>query len=195
MTNEETGAYIFLPVVTDYYGKDGPAVSDGALYWTSSRNILNNVSLADAVRVKSPGKATSVLDPRYYGLMVRPVFTGNAAPGLAVDYQELNFEEVGIDMIKPKYLAVTNVGYSVLYFDIVSISDAFSCEEMGKTISLKPGQTHVYTVNFHPMEMRTHTGQLLISSNAPGGITTVELKGVGVSKSDGGLDDVPGHNL
>lgn len=195
VTNEETGAYIFLPVITDYYGKDGPAVSDGALYWTSSRNILNNVSLADAVRVKSPGKMASVLEPRYYGLMVRPVFTGNAAPGLAVDYQELNFEDVGVDMSKPRYLAVTNVGYSALYFDIVGISDAFSCEEMGKTITLKPGQTHVYTINFQPTEMRSYTGKLLIGSNAPGGVTTVELKGVGVSKSDGGLDDVPGHNL
>ena len=63
------------------------------------------------------------------------------------------------------------------------------------TISLDPAGTGFLKITFAPGEVKDYDGVLLISSNAAGGTHKVTLKGKGVTKNDGGIDDVPGQNL
>lgn len=192
--NEETGAYIFLPLLTDYYGRNGKAASQGSLYWTASRNLMNNISLANAVEVSSPNKVTGKAEPRYEGLMIRPVFDGNPAPVLTVDHDMLDFQGIAVGVSKPAHLAITNTGYSVLYFQVAAIQAPFSCNDM-ENISLEPGHTRVLEISFAPEEIKHYETDLIFSSNGVARTTVVKLKGNGLTDSEGGIDDVPGQNL
>ena len=193
--NDETEAFVFIPIITDYIGQYGKATSHGAIYWTSSRSILNNVSLANAVEITASDKLINKVEPRYMGFMVRPVFDGNEAPGLATDQKVMEFGGVAISTSKPMHLTITNVGYSLLYMQATSITAPFSCNKYQESIVLEPGHSFVFTVQFSPEALGDYEGKLLLSSNAPGGVVPIQLKGTGITKSDGGIEDVPGTNL
>ena len=195
ITNPDTGAYIFIPVQKAYYGQNGKGYSDGALYWTASRELFNNVSLASAVQIGGTGTYVLKSTPRYEGLMIRPVFTGNAAPAVSVDKTSVNFQEVAIGTSKTEYITVTNVGYSTLYLTMASITDPFTCEKLMETFAVEPTKSHVFKVVFSPTDVKDYEGKAIISSNAPGSAIVVNLTGSGIVNSDGGIDDIPGENL
>ena len=193
--NDSNGAYIFLPIQTKYIGKDGELSSDGGLYWSASRSNGDNPYVASAVKVSSSAKATEMSQPRYLGLMVRPVFTGNMIPGMQLSETTLDFGDVAQSSEKSIVLSVKNIGNATMYFTPASITSPFTCKQYMTTISLDPAGTAFLNITFAPGEVKDYEGVLLISSNAAGGTHKVTLKGKGVTKNDGGIDDVPGENL
>lgn len=193
--NDNNGAYIFLPIHTTYIGQGGKLTSDGGLYWTASRSINDNPYVASAVRVSSSAKAEETTLPRYQGLMVRPVFTGNMIPGIKFSETTLDFGEVAQSTSKTVILSVKNVGNTTLYFTPASINAPFSCKQFMTTISLEPAGTALLNITFSPQSLKDYEDALIISSNAAGGSHKITLKGKGVTKNNGGIDDVPGQNL
>ena len=194
VSNPETHAHIFLPARTEFYGENGVAYSDGGMYWTSSRPISYDETIATAVEVTPYQGLSYKNEPKYLGFMVRPVFSGNAAPGMQMA-QELDFEDVGVNSTKQMQLEIKNIGYATLTMTAVMVSEPFCCSNYQETITVEPGHTFVYTVDFSPKEFKRYEGSLLLSTNAYGGTFSVNLKGKGITNAGGGLGEVPGENL
>lgn len=193
--NDDTGDFIFLPIHTTYIGQGGEHTSRGGFYWTSSLAMNGNPYLAHVAEVVSPDQMVDILEPRYLGLMVRPVFSGNMVPGMELSETELDFGDVAFSTTKTKMISVKNVGYSPLYFSIAAITEPFSSKSLLQDLAVAPGGTAILNIDFAPAEMKDYEGQLIISSNAASGAVKVPLRGKGVPKNDGGIDVVPGQNL
>ena len=195
VTSNANGKHIFIPIATKYIGQNGEMTSDGGLYWASSRSLDGNPYVADAVKVSSSAKAVDTPLPRYYGLMIRPVFTGNLKPEIQFSETTIDFKDVALTTSKTLPLSIKNVGYSTLLVVPAQTKAPFDCKDLLTTFTLAPGQSQVLNITFTPEELKSFEEALYVSSNAIPSVHKITLKGNGITKNDGGIDDVPGQNL
>jgi len=92
-----------------------------------------------------------------------------AVPSLSLSATSLSFGNVSVGTAVTKSVTVTSSGTAAVTINSDSITGTgFSVSGGGFPATLNPGQSAVLTVQFYPTSTNSVTGQLAISSNAPG---------------------------
>ena len=102
---------------------------------------------------------------------------GGSKPGAIVSVQSLSFNSQTSPFGS---VTLTNSGNASLNVSGVTISPPFS-ERDACIPTVAPGASCVMSVSFTPHSTGTFAGTLSISDNAPGGVQTVSLSGVGAT--------------
>ena len=111
--------------------------------------------------------------------------TGEAAVlQLTASPTSISFGNASTGSTNAKQVTVTNTGNESATISSVTVAGTgFSLGSSGTGVTLNPGQSQTYTVDFNPTAAATDTGTLSIASNAPNSPMKVGLSGTGVSAS------------
>lgn len=102
------------------------------------------------------------------------------SPGISLSQLDLNYSKTLINTSKIKEIALTNPGEEILTITSSEISPGF--EVTGLPMSVEPGATASFEIDFRPTESKVYSGELSIASNAAFGNSVIALSGEGVTE-------------
>jgi hypothetical protein len=105
-----------------------------------------------------------------------------SATALTVTPATVNFGNVVVGSVNSQTLKVSNSGNGVLTITQVTVTGTgFSAGVLALPISLNPGQSSTFNVNFSPVSTGSTSGSVSITSNAASSPGAVPLSGNGVA--------------
>jgi hypothetical protein len=103
-------------------------------------------------------------------------------PKISVVPSSVSFGSVPVGVTNTQTLTLSNPGSGYLSVTLVTAKGAgFTLSGLGLPLSIAPGHSSAFTVQFTPVTVGTISGTLSISSNAAASLTTVALGGSGVA--------------
>ncbi len=141
---------------------------------TSSSFIATVSSFTSAQKVTLTATASGLL--KTFALQLNP-----PVPTLAVSAGSLSFGNVAVNTSATKSLTLTSTGTAAVSVSAATMSGAgFSVSGASFPQTLNPGQTLALSVQFHPTNSGSVTGQLTINSNSSTNPTAaINLSGTG----------------
>ena len=115
--------------------------------------------------------------------------TGEAAVlRLTASPTSLSFGSAAVGSSNAKQVTVTNIGnVNATVSSATVVGIGFSLSGSGAGVTLVPGQSQTYAVNFDPTSAATDTGMLTVASNTPSSPMTIGLSGTAVSSANYGV--------
>jgi hypothetical protein len=141
---------------------------------TTSSFIANVSSFSSAQKVTLTATASGLL--KTFALQLNP-----PVPTLAVSATSLAFGNVAVNTSATKSLTLTSTGTAAVSVSAATIGGTgFSVSGASFPLTLNPGQTLALSVQFHPTNSGSVTGQLTINSNSSTNPTAaISLSGTG----------------
>lgn len=109
--------------------------------------------------------------------------TGLATVGINVSPNPVDFGIVPLGGSATQTLRITNPSSSTgrLEGNVTNLSNPFSVVNGAGPFTLEPGDSHSVTIRFSPTSQGPTSGNLIITHNAPGGVTNIPLVVEGIS--------------
>ena len=133
---------------------------------TASENVSGNVTVSNTQGASS----------------VVPVTGTGVQAALSITPSSFSFGNATVGATNSQTIQLSNTGTAALTVSQVSVTgSAFSTSGLTLPLTLNPGQASTFNAQFSPTSTGSASGNLTITSNAPGSPATVALTGTGVA--------------
>jgi hypothetical protein len=148
----------------------------------AGQNATLNVSFKPLASEQVSGNVTVTTSQGASNVI--PVSGTGIQTGLAITPSSVSFGNVPTGSSNSQTIQLSNSGTAALSISQVSVTGTgFSISTMALPLSLSPGQSSTFNVQFAPSASGSVTGSISVVSNAPGSPATIGLSGSGATST------------